>query len=384
MDLVGISALLWKAVRWVLLLGLTGSPVFGQNQTTRWGPALVMGNDLFPSFLIATATMRPPAKAMPNHFGDWKKLIGVGIEATRPNTQVLVEVSSTKFIKPSRISVTLPARGVTYFVYPTLELDYSALRAQTTPLPETITIRVMEKSSSQNGRPMVTTKTKTVQVRSITDCPFSRGREDWRWMFAAYVNENSPIIEQILQEASHVGLTNSFADYQHDERDVLKQIFSVWYVLQNRGIKYSNIVTPSAESDQVFSQTVRPISESFQYQQANCVDRSVLFASIFRKIGLHTQLVTVPGHCFVLVYLDKKSSKPFYIETTELGNTDLGPSSRAGGNPQLAQQNRQKISARAFFQANKDASDEARKHLAMHDILFINVEQWRKLGLAPF
>lgn len=147
-------------------------------------------------------------------------------------------------------------------------------------------------------------------------------------MYAAYVNENHPMIDALLQAALKHGVVDSFDGYQRGEQEVMKQVFAVWNVFQNRGIKYSSITTPSAESERVLSQHVRMIGDSFRYQQANCVDGSVLFASVFRKIGLHPLLVTIPGHCFVGFFLDDKKTKPLFIETTLLGNTDL---SKAGG-----------------------------------------------------
>ena len=69
------------------------------------------------------------------------------------------------------------------------------------------------------------------------------------------------------------------------------------------------------------SQYVRLLGESINYVQANCVDGSVLMASIFRKIGLNASLVAVPGHMFVGVSLDPEGKDNIYIETTDLGQS---------------------------------------------------------------
>jgi len=61
------------------------------------------------------------------------------------------------------------------------------------------------------------------------------------------------------------------------------------------------------------------IEESLNNSQANCVDGSVLFASLLRKIGIEPFLVLVPGHCYVGFYLDAAQENPIALETTLLG-----------------------------------------------------------------
>ena len=100
---------------------------------------------------------------------------------------------------------------------------------------------------------------------------------DMGWMFAAYVNENSPTVERILKEALATKIVDSFAGYQKNPDEVVKEVFAIWTALQNRGIKYSNITTTAADSPSVYSQHVRFVDESVANEQANCVDGSVLF-----------------------------------------------------------------------------------------------------------
>jgi hypothetical protein len=338
---------------------------------------------------VPPAPVAKPILVRSTHIGDWRGLAGVEIKASQPNARIRVEVWSTKFVKPSRVDVTLADPNETYFVYPLLEFDYDQLRSVKEPTPETITCRVSDFSNLTGDKPRVTTRKHIVTVRAISDCPFHRGREDWRWMFAAYVNENSPIVEHILQEALHSGITNTFADYQgdserHIDQHVFDQTFAIWYTLEKHGIKYSNIVTPSGESTFVFSQTVRPIEDSFQYQQANCVDGSVLFASILRKIGLHARLVLIPGHCFVMVFLDKAETKPFYIETTMIGSVDLGQYGPNGASNSTSEHNRQMASRLVFQKAVNFALKNALKHRSMNDLTLIDVDRLRSLNLSTF
>ena len=51
----------------------------------------------------------------------------------------------------------------------------------------------------------------------------------------------------------------------------------------------------------------------------NCVDGSVLLASVLQRIGLRTFIVLVPGHAFVGFYADPDAQRAMYLETTLLG-----------------------------------------------------------------
>jgi hypothetical protein len=87
-------------------------------------------------------------------------------------------------------------------------------------------------------------------------------------------------------------------DQSADPDEVMMQVFAIWNVLQRKGIKYSDI-SSTTPSKFVVSQTVRFLDQSIDATQANCVDGSVLMASILQKIGINSHLVMVPGHCFL-------------------------------------------------------------------------------------
>ena len=262
----------------------------------------------------------------------------------------------------------LKTEGTEYYVAPKVNYKFEQLRKvrQQVPLNVTFAVEVNGKSVGE--------QTQTLTLRTINDCPFGvseaeetideenaeeqpdeqakglgggakseessdteeEGEEeeeedeaqstgeytDMGWMFAAYVNENSPTVERVLKEALATRIVDSFAGYQKDPKDVLKELLAIWTALQNRGIKYSNITTTAGESDTVYSQHVRFVDESLANEQANCVDGSVLFASILRKLGLRSFLAIVPGHMFMGVYLTANGDERVAIETTLIGTRE--------------------------------------------------------------
>jgi hypothetical protein len=73
----------------------------------------------------------------------------------------------------------------------------------------------------------------------------------------------------------------------------------------------------------VYAQRVRTIEDALKASQINCVDGSVLFASMLKAINLIPVLVRVPGHMFVGYYLDKNRKKIDFLETTMIGDVNL-------------------------------------------------------------
>jgi len=69
----------------------------------------------------------------------------------------------------------------------------------------------------------------------------------------------------------------------------------------------------------VFSQRVRFLADTWADRSANCIDGSVLIASVLQRIGLPSFLVLVPGHAFVGFYADADAQHAAYLETTLLG-----------------------------------------------------------------
>lgn len=325
-----ISVLVWSIVR-----GTKGSSTPGAvttittpapGATAEWQPVVDMGEEIFPSFIVASATMKESpfdaANDSPNRLGDKRGVVGVEVVNPAPNSKLRVELGENEIMRPSVFETELSAAGETYRVYPQTNYRFDALQKikQTTPLSITISVSLNGTSLGQ--------KAKTVRIASINDCPFAamlKGNGDnadalrMDWMFAAYVNENHPISDELRKEALKTGIVPAFMGYQGDTEAVYKQVFAIWYVLQRRGVRYSNITTTPGSSKAVYSQYVRFIDQSINNSQANCVDGSVLFASILRQIGIEPILVLVPGHMFMGFYVDPEGRQADFLETTMIG-----------------------------------------------------------------
>ena len=300
-----------------------------------WTPEANMDHQLFPSLLIATATARPveeeDAEAKtpdPYLLGERFGLVGVSIKPVTANTKVKVTLKENDLMAASTWSGELAEADKEYFIAPKVNYKFEKLRKTTQQVPLNVSFAV-----ELDGKP-AGEKLETLQVRSINDCPFGVSNEEETlddenfiagsaeigWMFAAYVNENHPMLDKILQEALATKAVNAFLGYQRDDpAEVARQVFAIWSALQKRGIQYSSTTTTPGGSEVVYSQYVRFLDQSITNTQANCVDGSVLFASILRKISIKPFLVTIPGHMYVGFYLTPDKSDFVGLETTVIG-----------------------------------------------------------------
>ena len=109
--------------------------------------------------------------------------------------------------------------------------------------------------------------------------------------------------------------------------DAKVNIYYVVAILTGFGVNtvmgYSSVSNTSLSSNVVFSQRVRTFDDALDSSQINCVDGSVLFASLLRSINIDPILVRTPGHMFVGYYTDNSHKDMNFLETTMIGDVDL-------------------------------------------------------------
>ncbi len=314
-------------------------------QEVEWTPEANMDHQLFPSLIIATASVRPvepedeaAAKPDPYLLGERFGLVGVSIKAPAANAKVKVKVKENDLMAATSWSGELAEADKDYFIAPKVNYRFDRLRQVTQQVPLNVTFEV-EVDGESAGE-----KHETLQVRSINDCPFAvanseetlddenviAGSAELGWMFAAYVNENHPMLDKILQEALETKIVSAFKVTTHEHDETLRQVFALWSALQKRGLQYSSTTTTPGGSETVQSQFVRFVDQSLTNTQANCVDGSVLFASLLRKISIEPFLVTIPGHMYVGFYLGAGKSQFVALETTLLGVPEVAEEKKPG------------------------------------------------------
>lgn len=270
---------------------------------------------VFPSYLISTAAMKHQAEEDETTLGDGLGAFGVEVTATAENQPIKVSVQCDGFAETSEFVGILSTEGTKYRVFPKMRYKFEKLSQYRQATPSSVTYRV------QLGDEVPEEKTVTITMRSINDCPFmlvdGENVVDMNFCFAAYVNEQHPFVDKLLREALDIGVVESFTGYQSDDpNQVIAQVYAIWDLMANRDVRYSSITATAALSRNTRSQHVRLLEETINNTQANCVDGTVLFASILRKIGIDSALVVTKDHCYLAFWADKKHERLYGLETT--------------------------------------------------------------------
>lgn len=287
-----------------------------------------LGGNLFPSAILSVATTNtqviPPMSG--EYVGNPKSCVAIKLKSGHANTVVRIELAETPFYARSVSTFVLPKERTEYIIYPDILWRYNALRdnEQAEPISVVANVEVDGKDLGQ--------KVRTFSVRSINECllgfnkqlPDGRTRYvSTRLFYAAYVNEENPLIDKVLREALNTRIVRRFLGYQGTPEMVDKQVYALWYVLQKRNFRYSSVSYSSLSSNVVYAQRVRTFEDALNSSQINCVDGSVLFASLLRAINITPVLVQMPGHMFVGYYTDSAKKNLTFLETTMIGDVDL-------------------------------------------------------------
>ena len=347
-----------------------------------WMPVVEMDKQIFPSYFLATATMPAVESQVPGVIGDAQGMIGAHIINPKANTRLKLVYEIDSIVKQQEFEATLKEAGKYYQIYPRIVWNWDALKRFKKASPANATF-----SLYLDGQ-LIEKKTLVVRIRSLNESVYAYSylvdENRWAntgWLFAAYVNEDHEWIDQILKEALNTRVVDAFIGYQGNQDKVISQVFAIWYVLQRRGFRYSSITNTSGSgtTQKVFSQYVRLFEESINASQANCVDGTVLIASILKKIGIRVGLVLVPGHCFLVFDLDGKGNWRG-LETTMMGNVDLArfPDEKS----------KVEASIKGFLDAitagNKTFGESLVKIGEKHpQYKLVDVDQSRKAGVFP-
>ncbi len=264
-------------------------------------------NNIFPSLLLSFGAAYP----------EYSRGLTVILRNLPAAGALQLRIDSDLFVRPVQVGVDAAGGGAT--LNPELPWNFDALRRTTQMQPQTFVAALLV-----DGKP-AGEATLVCNLHSVNEAVsriFNTSTGQWldtSVCFAAFVNEDHPWINALLQEAAVGGSIHSFTGYQSGTPGVMQQAQAIWDALAARGLSYVNVATDSSTSPLVSTQYVRFLDQSVRDHGANCVDASVLFASILRRIGLRPVLLFRPGHCFTGFYDAPEGGRLVAFETTFLG-----------------------------------------------------------------
>ena len=277
------------------------------------------GNNLYPSLLLSFGSSYP----------EYARFLTVVVRHAPVGRRCEIRIESGLFEQPYVHAAAAPAEG--FDISPDLPWNYAALRKVSQLRPESFVVSVLV-----DNRPaaQATLACMIHPVNEVVSRVYDASTGEWQdtsVCYAAFVNEDSTWINSFLQEALARGGVPRFAGYATGAQAVVPQVQAVWDTLAARGLRYVDLATFSGGVPEVTTQYVRFLGDSVRDQGANCVDASVLLASIFRRIGLRPVLLFKPGHCFVAVYDAAQDGHLVALETTMLGTAPFSSAMTFGG-----------------------------------------------------
>lgn len=390
---------------------LLSTSIFVQAQELKplvaWQTIVEMDNKIYPSYVWATSgtDYLKPKNNNPNYFGDSEGQIGITYQNySNKMTSVRLVVEAPGIMRKSEISCFVPQNKTPVEIFPEIDYRFDVLNGNFQPKP------VMIKYTLYVNDKYAYSKTQNIVLTSIYECPYAFVHRsgtllDQNFMFSAYVNENHPVIaEQLLPEildTKVVDKITGYLTYSSGEAEggveVMRQIFGLWDILRKRNIQYSSI-TGANTSNTVIDQYVRTVEQSLKSSQANCIDGTVLMASVLYRMGIEPSIVLVPGHAYLGFYLDPANGSntrtQFFLETTLLGAnvpesklsktfTDVG---NAIANDEILTNHRSSFIA--FLYALDVATADYKKNQSKFNLQDINyrifeVDAHRKAGILP-
>ncbi len=311
----------WHAIQLLAIaIAIAGvwRPVRGADvQTIDWQIDITPAGDLFPALQLSQ-TPRATATAI----GAGDGLVSVRIHpctnaarrgaAACPTTpqRVRLSIDTAGLRRPATVeAIRDPAKPLV--LHPHFDWDLAALRS-------VHAVRVQRMYFALQGE----TRTIEVRLHPLDDALYfvreGRDHVDLGWAFAGYVNPHAAVVDEVLALARSIdpGFTTAATT---DPTTNLRRVATVWAALEKHGMRYASDNPALSQGPQIYSQRVRLPGEAWDERRANCIDSSVLIASILERLGLRTFIVLVPGHAFLRFDTGANPRDKRYLETTLMG-----------------------------------------------------------------
>jgi hypothetical protein len=144
----------------------------------------------------------------------------------------------------------------------------------------------------------------------------------------AYVTPNAPEVQEFQAEIREHHQTHTLQGYQGGEAEVEAQVKAVYDALKSAAFSYTNSVVAFSPDEGAFTQRVRLPRESLKGKSGNCIDGTVLFASLLESISLNPAIVIIPRHAFVGWQTTNDGDEWKFVDTTRLRTDDFAGACR--------------------------------------------------------
>lgn len=363
MDTLATGRLARAVARLALATVFLGTPAAWAD-ALRWNVDIAPDGEIFPVLDLSQA--RSAAKGAA---GDGSGLVAVRATTDVPR-EVRLTVETEGLVAPATVEARTLRGGVAVELRPRLAWDAAYLRRLAAPHLQALRVRIEAKGLPADVREL------TVRVHPLDDALYyfreGRDRVDLGWVFAAYVDPDDAVVDAVLELAHGAGATSDADAGTADAK--IAQVRGVWNALEAHGLRYAEGDPALSRGPNIYSQRVRLVADSWAERRANCIDSSVLIASVLERLGIRSFIVLVPRHAFVGFYAASDRGRPEFLETTLLG-TDAGHLPRAAASSFDAA----RAAGRQRFNRIAGRLDKAHRP----DYALIDIETARAYGIVP-
>jgi hypothetical protein len=270
-------------------------------------------------------------------------LLTVDYSSNSPLT-LLISVSIQGFSQPETHTVSASANQQTTSFIPPL-LNTQVLQGLTADENTSVQVHVTDTAG---------------HTYYVDDSPLllrSRWLMQWvasnRWRIAAWVTPAAPAITQLVSAAASrlaiqpapapsamLGYTKATPRAVRDQVDALFDALRLDYHMRyvQASVPYSG---PGDTS--VALQTIKLPAEVLQQQSGMCVELTLLLASAVESIGLHAEVVIIPGHAFLGVAVKPDDSQFEYWDAVQVNNSVAGDSANIATDSEYQQNAKQLV-----------------------------------------
>lgn len=166
-------------------------------------------------------------------------------------------------------------------------------------------------------------QTSETLVTSRRDFPWKIGsmpQQDDYNLLTAMVTPLDPGVEALDRAAANYNpnhiMTGGYDSTDDTSGTVRERLSDVW---QAETTDYNLTYISTTDSFAADSQRIRLPAEVLDQSSGNCIELTLLYASIAEAMGMQPVLILLPTHAFVAIRVDNTSDSYYFIETTMIG-----------------------------------------------------------------
>jgi hypothetical protein len=148
--------------------------------------------------------------------------------------------------------------------------------------------------------------------------------------YGAWVTPHVEAVQARIRRAAEHWPQRQIWGYQGTADSVPQQVAALYQALREAEIVYVNSVIDYGAPPGMYTQRTRLPRESLALKSANCIDGTVLMASLLEGASLSPAIVLVPGHAFLAWETWQDSDEWRYLETTLIGTADFDAACQTG------------------------------------------------------